>query len=89
MWHPNGGELFYQRLRDSRLMSVPVVTSPSFDFEPAEELFDASPYIGGGRSYDIARDGRFLMVKEGEERPASAIVIQNWFEELKRLVPVR
>ena len=47
-----------------------------------------------GRTYDVARDGRrFLMIKEVREpgevdRPALIVVIQHWFEELKRLVPV-
>ena len=43
--------------------------------------------------YDVSADGqRFLMVKEtsdADERPPSPriILVQNWFEELKRLVP--
>ena len=45
-----------------------------------------------GRSYDISPDGqRFLMIKEGgadgTAALASLIVVQNWFEELKRFVP--
>ena len=33
---------------------------------------------------------RFLMVKTGERKPQAAtelILVQNWFEELKSLVP--
>ena len=47
-----------------------------------------------GRMYDIAPDGqRFLMIKVGGGAdqaavPRSLIVVQNWTEELKRLVPV-
>jgi hypothetical protein len=43
--------------------------------------------------YDVSADGqRFLMIKEtsaANERAPSAriILVQNWFEELKRLVP--
>jgi hypothetical protein len=45
-----------------------------------------------GRSYDVSPDGRrFLMIKEGgpggTASPASLVVVQHWFEELKRLVP--
>jgi hypothetical protein len=42
-------------------------------------------------SYDVTRDGqRFLMVKDIEQASATQInVVVNWFEELKRLVPVR
>jgi len=44
------------------------------------------------RSYDIAPDGRFLIIgsdqaDSGSGTPSNMIVVQNWFEELKRLVP--
>ena len=48
-----------------------------------------------GRTYDVSPDGqRFLMIKAGggsdqAAAPPSIIVVQNWFEELKRLVPTR
>ena len=43
--------------------------------------------------YDVTADGqRFLMVREGagsegEAAPVSIVVVENWVEELKRLVP--
>ena len=39
--------------------------------------------------YDVAADGRFLMVEEDPDESVRVIVVQNWFEELKRLVPDR
>jgi hypothetical protein len=45
--------------------------------------------------YDVSADGqRFLVIKETpgtDEDPPSAriILVQNWFEELKRLVPTK
>ena len=47
-------------------------------------------------NYDVSADGqRFLMLSEPEEGdaeaaspPATLIVVENWFEELTRLVPV-
>ena len=45
------------------------------------------------RGWDISSDGRrFLMVKMGERKaqPVSEmILVQNWFEELKRLFPIQ
>ena len=40
----------------------------------------------GGAGYDVAADGRFLMVQPVEpEQPATEInVVLNWFDELKR-----
>jgi hypothetical protein len=47
-----------------------------------------------GRPYDVSIDGqRFLMIQGANTVEARAhaqpplIVVQNWFEELKRLVP--
>ena len=47
----------------------------------------------GGRAYDVSPDGeRFLMLKEDASSQDTStepyfIVVQNWFEELRRLVP--
>ena len=55
------------------------------------------PYFRGGgnndsRTYGVSQDGkRFLMIKEDvapEQSAARIVVVQNWFEELKRLVPI-
>ena len=55
----------------------------------------AGPYffIDGSEMFDVAPDGRFLMLKVGggdaaTTTPDSLIVVQNWTEELKRRVPV-
>ena len=64
------------------------MTRPSALFSLAGYIF-----VGTGRNYDIAPDGqRFVFLKPvglGEDAgPAQVVVVQNWFEELKRLVPV-
>jgi hypothetical protein len=46
------------------------------------------PVGNAGRTYDISPDGqRFLLIKVEPAAPPSIIVVQNWTEELKRLVP--
>ena len=45
-----------------------------------------------GRNYDVAPDGRFLMIKDGTatntpSAPGQINVVLNWVEELTRLVP--
>ena len=94
LWSRDGSELFYRGPRG--MMAVSVETDPTFRAGDPEVLFEDqySGYRGRGlRSYDLAPDGRFLMVKEGieangTEGPTTQIVlVQNWFEELKRLVP--
>ncbi len=59
-----------------------------------KEGYVTSPGGSNGRSFDIAPDGqRFLMIKQGgadqSAAPPSLIIVQNWVEELKRLVPPR
>jgi hypothetical protein len=58
-------------------------------------FYNASPGARGeGRTYDVAPDSqRFLMVKDSSKNVSSDVprprfvVVENWFEELKRLVP--
>src|SRR5690349_8022316 len=49
------------------------------------------PVRTGPIHFDAARDGHLLMVKTGapggNEAPSQFIVVQNWFEELRRLAP--
>jgi Tol biopolymer transport system component len=93
-WAPDGRELFY--LRDRAVMAVPVETEAEFSFGAPVELFTGPYYFDAtsrNASYDVAPDGRFLMIQpqadagDAESR-SSIVVVQNWTEELKRLVPI-
>ena len=93
-WALDGSALFY-RAADGAMMSVPVRPGPTWNAGPPTKLFDGRAFLrssptGLGRTYDVAKDGRFLMVKEPSSDQASSIamvIVQNWFEELTRLVP--
>jgi serine/threonine-protein kinase len=90
-WNPNGRELFY-RTGDS-MMAVPVTTQPSFSAGRPTELFKgtylASTFPLTGTTYDVTRDGqRFLMIKDQAASATQINVVVNWFQELKRLVPI-
>ena len=79
------------------MTAVPFDTNP-FAIGNPDVVFATTylSYAGGfstGRTYDVSPDGkRFLMIKEdgaGEEtEPTQVILVQNWLDELKRLVPV-
>jgi hypothetical protein len=45
--------------------------------------------VQGG--YDVAADGRFIMIEPGQPdtSPAQITLVQNWFEELRRRVPMK
>jgi hypothetical protein len=47
------------------------------------------PSDTGGAGYDVAADGRFLMIQPVEpELPATTIdVVINWFDELRSRLP--
>jgi serine/threonine-protein kinase len=86
MWARDGRELYY--LNGSSIMAVPVQTSPSFVAGTPVRLFGGGYFSAIlGRTCDVARDGRFLMIRnpplDPATTPASMIVVQNWFEELK------
>jgi len=80
---------------DGTLVVVPVERSDRNGFLAGAEkpLFQGSYYaLQAGRTYDVAPDGkRFLMIKEASltKTPVQLLVVQNWFEELKRLVPAK
>jgi eukaryotic-like serine/threonine-protein kinase len=92
-WSRDGRELFYVAT-DGRLVSVSVETEPSFIAGKISQVVKPGFWPGtgtSGRPYDVSPDGkRFLMIKPFDDAASSAtriVVVQNWFEELKRLVP--
>ncbi len=91
LWGSQGRELFYRTL-DGALMMVKVETEPTFTKGNPEMVVSPGYHEGSHpteRHYDISPDGqRFLMLKEVEQTEKTRlVVVQNWFEELKRLVP--
>ena len=92
LWGHDGRELFY--LTPDTAMTVPVEAEDTFQRGTPRRLFSMAPYYQGANfNWDLSADGqRFLMVKRdvatGEDASSSEIiVVQNWIEELKRLVP--
>ncbi len=91
VWAPNGREVFYRN--GDEMMAVAIDTESEFSAGAPQVLFEGR-FLGTGsvlegRNYDISPDGqRFLMIKrEQDVMPTELIVVLNWFEELKRLVP--
>ena len=93
LWARSGKELFYLGPRDA-VMSVAVEGGSTFGAGNPTRLFEARYSLPVfGRTYDVSPDGRrFLMTKvsggtDQTAAPSQLIVVQNWTEELKRLVP--
>ena len=92
---PSGSELFY------RLGTAVMAVDLSIDGDGVRtgaprELFDGAyvAAVGGNvREYHVGPDGRFLMQRRGDQQDGGdqtltqVVLVLNWFEELKRLVP--
>jgi serine/threonine-protein kinase len=93
LWSEKGDELFYRS--ETLLWSVPIKTAPAFQKGQHRLLFD-KPFMDMPTrfsDYAVSPDGeRFLFIElneaEANRGPTQQLtVVQNWFEELKRLVP--
>ena len=82
VWSRNGKELYY--LQGASLMSVPIDAGVAFNFKPPTRLFE-STYLRGTQppTYDVASDGRFVMVKPDSQAGNVVSVILNWQEMLR------
>jgi hypothetical protein len=94
VWSPDGKQLFYQG--DGRLMAADVkVNGAEIQFGPPQVLFEGGfrPWEPGSPgTYDVAADGRFLMITpEATVSPnvQRIAVVLNWGEELKRRVAAK
>ena len=88
VWSRDGRELYYTN--GNQIMVVQITQEPDLNVGMPEPLFEGPYEMGGnfGQGYDVSLDGRqFLMVKKSDDPGVQLILVQNWFEELKRLVP--
>ena len=93
VWSRDGRELFYvSRVGAPTLTVVAVNARPpdTFDWGAPQPLFLMSPYVrSSSRGYDVAPDGRFIMVANqgsaGSDRD-SITFVSHWFNELRARV---
>ena len=96
VWSRDGRELFFMSMDGRQMFAVPMQSGTTLVADRPQKLFEAAmPSAGGGyRPYDVAPDGRFLIIQSARAEAGIAaapeiVVVQNWFEELKRLVPAK
>ncbi len=75
-------------------MALAFETEPTFTRGALTQLFERSILGGNNRRMDVSPDGqRFLLLAnatentDGDAARPQIILVQNWFEELRRLVP--
>ncbi len=85
-WNPNNAELFY--MNEDKMMVVTTDLTGEIELGRPRVLFERAT-VAVAR-FDITHDGlRFVMIDESQPGPPPSrlIPVQNWTEELKRLVP--
>lgn len=87
-WRHDGRELYYLAL-DGKLMSVPVKEGRSFEAGMPTPLFEtgltvARPTASRDRRYDVAPDGRFLIVMPVQSAATPVNVVVNWTAGLEK-----
>jgi serine/threonine-protein kinase len=89
VWARNGRELFYRS--GDAVMGTRVEPADSFVHGTPVNLFSGEYAVSlGGRNYDVSPDARrFLMLKQATPDSSTRfIIVDDWFSELERLVPV-
>ena len=83
VWARDGRELFY--LEGNKLMAVAMDAKTDFNFKPPTMLFEYR-YRRSSQppSYDVAADGRFLMIKQASVTQPPIEVITNWAQNVGR-----
>lgn len=91
-WAADGRTLFFAG--PAHMMAAAIDTDPTFASGTPEALFGSEGYlfVNNVHHYDVSPDReRFLLMRNAEvsneTAPSQIIVVQNWFEELKRLAP--
>jgi len=82
-WSRNGRELFFKSRGE--LMAVDALPGSATAFGTPHALFSVAPYRAAINrpEYDVAPDGRFLMIRELAGDNVSVVWVENWLEELK------
>jgi serine/threonine-protein kinase len=87
LWAPNGQELLYRG--PTAVMAVPVESGSTPTFGKPQALFNVGRYtVSNFRDWDISPNGdRFIFAAPLTTEEGQIVIVENWFEELKRLVP--
>jgi len=98
LWSPDGRQLFYHEQNTNQLKVVDVRTEPAFSTGTPRTLpIEATIHPIAQRNYDVMPDGKRLLVvlpAQTSSEPArrqtqQAVIVLNWFDELKTRVPVK
>ena len=89
-WSADGRTLFYRN--GGAMMAVPIKDPVTLSLGAPTMLFENTSFRAGGillPNYDVTNGPTFLMLQQPNAPPAALVIVLNWFEELKRLVPLQ
>ena len=96
LWSRDGRELFFITPDQRQVLTVPMRSGTTLVAGRPQVLFEFAmlPAFGGTRPYDIAPDGRFLIIRGAQAEAdgcatSNMVLVLNWTEELKQLVPTK
>jgi serine/threonine protein kinase len=83
-WNHDGSRLYFIG-EDGALYEVEVQTSPSIEVGRPKRLFAAGTNdINLGLGYDVAADGRLLVVRTvSDDRKRYVVIVENWLREFE------
>lgn len=90
VWSQTGQEIFYTHNALGTMMSVGVETRRGFKHGKPQSVFTGRfTFSGDSRNFDVAPDGRFLMVRDVAPNLAATdrdelTVVRGWFADLDR-----
>ena len=88
IWSRDGRTLYYRRGQEVNAVSV--VAGPTFTWKAPVRLF-VRDYVRSRADYDVAADGRFLMIKPDPNERASTQLrfVINWVDDVAKRLPRR
>jgi serine/threonine-protein kinase len=96
LWSRDGRELFFSAPDGRQMFAVPVQSGTTLVAGRPQVLFEFAMFVAPNmtRPYDIAPDGRFLIIRSGQTdadggTASNLILVLNWFEDLKAKVPTK
>ena len=82
VWSPDGTTLYYRH--DDEFLAATLTTTPSLAIVRRESLFKGDyPVTTGHANYDIAPDGKRLLLVRSVPDSVHAIVVHNWSTEVR------
>jgi hypothetical protein len=82
-WSPDGQELYFRRGSDLMVVNVPAAGQSGW---PAPDVLFTGNFARdtwGDQSYDVAPDGRFLMMRPVTAGPIQVQVVLDWLSEVR------